>query len=640
MKQIIVALMLLVLTSQACAARRALVVGVDSYEHVHALTNAVADAKALADELRLAGFSVSLHTNPTERLLKQAVRDFKAAIREGDDALFFFAGHGVQIGGANYLLPKDIRDQSMEQVKDDSLSLQRVLEDLDDQKARFSIAIIDACRDNPFPGRTRTAFQRGLAPTQPATGQMVMFAAGNGQKAVDKLGHFDQDKNGLFTRVLLKKLRLPDLPADRMLKLVREEVIALARAAGYDQIPSIYDQSVGDFIFVSASGTPPPHKEESAPRVVQQEVKAAHSLVAAATRVQKLGDFEIKGPEGHLAHVLLAFNDLGTELTTISVPSEVGKKASLQKNQVREGFRTMLSSELVHRNMFSSSAGKLQIANNGAMALVTDGSWARVGVVDLTAGIAREKRVIDPNIGGNGQAGGLSADGLLFMSTAGCPKNANETTPYMLSIRRLADGRCTPLKIDLPKEVTWSVFDEVLPDAKLATAILKTRGAGFLYIAKFKPTGEGTGFLVPRERAPEGVWGKHFEQFAIAPDGTQFAGWPNCPKDQSIDIPVFSTADGSTVQTLKDAKGCVAKAGFVSSRYLVLASRQRIGGEERYLMVYDVQTGVKIFSGMLSAGSQIRGFGAHDSSQAFAIAVAQSNSPQSGANVQVFQISK
>ena len=92
--------------------------------------------------------------------------------------LFFFAGHGVQLGNSNFLLPTDLGSDSAEQVKDESIELQKVLNDLADQKTKFALAVIDACRDNPFKQNGRAIGGRGLAPTTAATGQMVMFSAG------------------------------------------------------------------------------------------------------------------------------------------------------------------------------------------------------------------------------------------------------------------------------------------------------------------------------------------------------------------------------------------------------------------------------------------------------------------------------
>jgi len=229
--------------------RLALVIGNDSYRKVEPLRNARTDARAMAKALGDVGFAVTLQLDADDKALKGAIRRFKAQVGGGDEVVFYFAGHGVQLGGANYLLPIDIAGDSQEQVKDESLPLQRVLDDLQDQKARFSLAIVDACRNNPFKGSGRSIGSRGLAPTSAATGQMVLFAAGANQQALDRVGPNDRDPNGLFTRVLLKEMQKPGVPVSEVLRNVREEVVEKARGIGHEQVPALYDQSLGRFYF-------------------------------------------------------------------------------------------------------------------------------------------------------------------------------------------------------------------------------------------------------------------------------------------------------------------------------------------------------------------------------------------------------
>ena len=124
-----------------------------------------------------------------------------------------------------------------------------MLDDLTERKAKFSLAIIDACRDNPFKTAGRDLGGRGLSPTSAATGQMVIFSAGTGQQALDTLGPKDKNKNGLFTRVFLQEMQKPGVSIDRVVRNVRTEVVGLAKSVGHEQVPAIYDQVVGDFYF-------------------------------------------------------------------------------------------------------------------------------------------------------------------------------------------------------------------------------------------------------------------------------------------------------------------------------------------------------------------------------------------------------
>ena len=156
--------------------------------HVSDLVNAREDASAIAKKLTSMGYKVSLHQDLTEKAFKQALREFRSSLDGGEEVLFYFAGHGVQLGSANYLLPIDTRGDNEDQVKDESIELQRVLDDLKYKNLKFMLAIIDACRDNPFKQSGRAIGGRGLAPTTAASGQMVIFSAGAGQQALDKLG--------------------------------------------------------------------------------------------------------------------------------------------------------------------------------------------------------------------------------------------------------------------------------------------------------------------------------------------------------------------------------------------------------------------------------------------------------------------
>ena len=229
--------------------RKALVIGNDTYTRVARLEAARADAGAIGRTLANLGFQVFTHTDLSERQLKQQLREFKSQVQPGDDVVFFFAGHGVQISGINYLLPTDIQGENEDQVRDEGVQVQRVLDDMQERGARFTLAVIDACRDNPFRQAGRAIGGRGLAPTTAASGQMIIFSAGAGQQALDRLGHNDRDPNGVFTRVFVKEMIKPDVPVDRVLRAVRNEVVQMARSVGKDQTPALYDQAVGDFFF-------------------------------------------------------------------------------------------------------------------------------------------------------------------------------------------------------------------------------------------------------------------------------------------------------------------------------------------------------------------------------------------------------
>ena len=247
------AVALLAILAPAQAKRLALVIGNDAYQHADPLGNARADAKAVADALKATNFKVTLKQDVTLQAMKEALRSFKSEVAGGDEVIFYYAGHGVQLEGNNYMIPVDTAGESADQLKDDSVSLQRVLDDMQDQKARFTLAIIDACRDNPFKSNGRALRTRGLAPVTAADGQAVLYSAGAGQEALDNLGPRDKDPNGVFTRVLIKEMKTPGLSFDQVIHEVREQVVQLAKSVDHVQTPGYYSQFTGDFFFTAAA---------------------------------------------------------------------------------------------------------------------------------------------------------------------------------------------------------------------------------------------------------------------------------------------------------------------------------------------------------------------------------------------------
>jgi uncharacterized caspase-like protein len=132
------------------ASKRALVIGNDSYRTISKLLTAREDARTIASALTTFGYKTTLRLDLNEKEMKTALRTFASQVEGGDEVIVFFAGHGVQIGATNYLLPTDIIGENEAQIKDEAIQLQRILSDMSDRKAKFTLAMIDACRDNPF----------------------------------------------------------------------------------------------------------------------------------------------------------------------------------------------------------------------------------------------------------------------------------------------------------------------------------------------------------------------------------------------------------------------------------------------------------------------------------------------------------
>ena len=194
-------------SSRAATGRRvALVVGNNAYSGQSELYNAVNDARAVASALseESVGFAVTKLEDATRAELTSALSAFARSLREDDVALFYFAGHGVQVDGINYLMPVDHEGQTEEAVRLDALSAASVEEML--QPARVAMLVFDACRNNPYRGMRGGT---GLAPME-ARGTLIAYAAGAGQEAEDSA---PGASNGLFTSKFVEALRVPGLTA-------------------------------------------------------------------------------------------------------------------------------------------------------------------------------------------------------------------------------------------------------------------------------------------------------------------------------------------------------------------------------------------------------------------------------------------
>ena len=259
--------------------RVALVIGNNDYQHAKKLDNAVADAQAFRRELETRGFDVVYRENANRRTMNSAMEEFMGKLSTDTVGMIFYSGHGVQINGANYLVPTDLLAKVPADFVYDAVDLGKLIDRVAKTQAKFSLAVIDACRDNPFQGNGRDiGGTRGLvAPTGDATGVMIVYSAGANQKALDRLGETDKNPNGLFTREFLKAIRVPGLTVQEAVNQIKATVIAQAKSVGYVQTPSIYDQSVGTFYFTPGKAPAPVAKLEQ--QTVQQVVQTVDPVV-------------------------------------------------------------------------------------------------------------------------------------------------------------------------------------------------------------------------------------------------------------------------------------------------------------------------------------------------------------------------
>src|SRR3982075_4499934 len=177
--------------------RVALVIGNNDYRNVPKLQKAVNDARTMGATLKRLGFSVMVAENQTRQAFSQTLLAFDNAVQPGDTAFFFYAGHGFEIAGQNFLLPTDVPAASEGQeelVRDASVLADRIIERLQNRKVRTAILVFDACRNNPFEraGTRAVAGGGGLAPmTQLPEGVFSVFSAGPRQTALARLSTHD-----------------------------------------------------------------------------------------------------------------------------------------------------------------------------------------------------------------------------------------------------------------------------------------------------------------------------------------------------------------------------------------------------------------------------------------------------------------
>jgi Caspase domain len=254
--------------------RVALVIGNNDYKFVPKLQKAVNDARTMGDTLKQLGFQVMVAENQNRQQFSQSLLTFDNALGPGDTAFFFYAGHGFEIAGQNFLLPTDVpaaTEGQEELVRDASVLADRVIERLQNKKVRTSILVFDACRNNPFErsGTRAVAGGGGLAPmTQLPEGVFSIFSAGPRQTALDRLSNDDANPNSVFTRTFAKELMQPGENLVQVTQHTRRLVSEMAETVSHKQVPVYFDQMVDDVFLNGAAKTAQPAKASDQPQKV------------------------------------------------------------------------------------------------------------------------------------------------------------------------------------------------------------------------------------------------------------------------------------------------------------------------------------------------------------------------------------
>jgi hypothetical protein len=239
--------------------RTALIIGNSNYQKTGQLLNPINDATDMANTLKELGFDVIVLKDADRRQMGDALNEFHTKLRQGGVGVFYYAGHGIQVEGENYLVPIDAQLQREEDVVYETLPVGKILGAMENAGNQTNILILDACRDNPFSRRwQRSIVAQGLAPIQAVGGSFIAYATAPGDVAADGDG-----RNGTFTTHILQNIKTPNLTVEDMFKRVRQGV---AKETNNQQIPWDSSSLIDEFYFnFNTSVTTPTPPAETTP---------------------------------------------------------------------------------------------------------------------------------------------------------------------------------------------------------------------------------------------------------------------------------------------------------------------------------------------------------------------------------------
>jgi Caspase domain len=327
---------LLLVCQPAFAEKRvALVLGNSAYQNVAKLPNPVNDGAVIAATLKDAGFDVvdSRHDLPAAET-RRVLRDFADRARDADIAVVYYAGHGIEVDGANYLIPVDAKLERDTDVYDEAFSLDRVLLAIEPAK-KLRLVILDACRDNPFSKNMKRtvasrAIGQGLAKVEPTSPNMLIaYSAKAGSTAADGDG-----KNSPFTIALSKHLTTPGLDVRRAFGFVRDDVL---KTTSNHQEPFVYGSLGGEDVpLVPAQVVPVTSAPAPAPNP-QTEARRDYELALQIGNKSALNAFLAQYPDGFYASL--------AKLQLEKIAAEEARIAATEKARLAEQERAKLAAE-------------------------------------------------------------------------------------------------------------------------------------------------------------------------------------------------------------------------------------------------------------------------------------------------------
>jgi len=250
--------------------RVALVIGNGDYKF-SPLTNPKNDAESMAEALGRCGFDVHKLVNVNRQEMRNAIREFGSNLKKSGVGLFYYAGHGIQVKGENYLIPVNVDVKNEYEVEDECIKMSCVLRAMEDAGNRLNIVILDACRNNPFKRSFRSS-TRGLARMDAPAGSYIAFATAPGSVAADGTG-----KNGLYTSKLLEFMLSPGLSIEQVFKKVR---IAVLEATNKEQVPWESSSLTGNFYFININLGTIPSETKKTKFTPPKSTKSYHFLIS------------------------------------------------------------------------------------------------------------------------------------------------------------------------------------------------------------------------------------------------------------------------------------------------------------------------------------------------------------------------
>jgi len=339
--------------------RVALVLGNSAYQNVAPLANPVNDSSKIAATLKDAGFDVvdSRRDLPAAET-RRALRDFADRARDADIAVVYYAGHGIEVDGANYLIPVDARLERDTDIYDEALSLDRILIAIEPAK-KLRLVILDACRDNPF-SRTmkRTVASRaigqGLAKVEPTSPNvLIAYSAKAGSTAADGDG-----KNSPFTAALSHHLTKPGLDVRRAFGFVRDEVL---KTTGNRQEPFVYGSLGGEDVPLVPARPAPVAAAPAAPALsAQAEARRDYELALQVGNKSALNAFLAQNPDGFYASL--------AKLQLEKIAAEETRVAATEKARLAEQERARLAAEGAQKSQQAKAEAAAKAAEQARIA--------------------------------------------------------------------------------------------------------------------------------------------------------------------------------------------------------------------------------------------------------------------------------